>query len=220
MKQEYRKPHHGHIASIFAGVCAGLDYAHNAKDPSGRPLHIVHRDISPQNIMVSLDGIAKIFDFGIAKAQGSLALTGIDRVKGKFAYMAPEQLRAKPVNAKADVFAVGVCLYEATTGKKPFAGQTEAELLAKRLEGTFPTPSEVIHKFPAELEQIILDAMAPDASRVRRRSRFTSGSRCSAARSRSFEHARRRLVDARDVRGAEGRRGRVRELRVEPRHDR
>ena len=163
VKQEYRKPHHGHIASIFAGVCAGLDYAHNAKDASGRPLHIVHRDISPQNIMVSLDGIAKIFDFGIAKAQGSLALTGVDRVKGKFAYMAPEQLRAKPVNAKADVFAVGVCLYEATTGKKPFAGQTEAELLAKRLEGTFPAPSEVIHKFPAELEQIILDAMQADA---------------------------------------------------------
>jgi outer membrane biosynthesis protein TonB len=163
VKQEYRKPHHGHIASIFAGVCAGLDYAHNAKDPAGRPLHIVHRDISPQNIMVSLDGIAKIFDFGIAKAQGSLALTGIDRVKGKFAYMAPEQLRAKPVNAKADVFAVGVCLYEATTGKKPFAGQTEAELLAKRLEGTFAAPSEIIHKFPAELEQIILDAMASAA---------------------------------------------------------
>lgn len=163
VRQEYRKPQHGHIASIFAGVCAGLDYAHNAKDPAGRPLHIVHRDISPQNIMVSLDGIAKIFDFGIAKAQGSLALTGVDRVKGKFAYMAPEQLRAKPVNAKADVFAVGVCLYEATTGKKPFAGQTESELLAARLAGTFPTPSEVIHKFPAELEQIILDAMAPQA---------------------------------------------------------
>ena len=163
VKQEYRKPQHGHIASIFAGVCAGLDYAHNAKDAAGRSLHIVHRDISPQNIMVSLDGIAKIFDFGIAKAQGSLALTGIDRVKGKFAYMAPEQLRAKPVNAKADVFAVGVCLYEATTGKKPFSGQTEAELLAKRLEGTFPTPSELVHKFPAELEQIILDAMAADA---------------------------------------------------------
>ena len=116
--------------------------------PSGRPLHIVHRDISPQNIMVSLDGIPKIFDFGIAKAQGALALTGIDRVKGKFAYMAPEQLRAKPVNSKADMFAVGVCLYEATTGKDHSGGQTEAELLAKRLDGSFPTPSEIIHKFP------------------------------------------------------------------------
>lgn len=161
VRQEYRKPQHGHIVSIFAGVCAGLDYAHNAKDAAGRPLHIVHRDISPQNIMVSLDGTAKIFDFGIAKAAGSLALTGIDRVKGKFAYMAPEQLRAKPVDAKADVFAVGVCLYEATTGKRPFSGATEAELLAKRIDGSFVPPSELVHKFPPELEAIILDAMAP-----------------------------------------------------------
>ncbi|HUS30928.1 MAG TPA: protein kinase [Kofleriaceae bacterium] len=162
MKQEYLKPRYGHFASIFAGVCAGLDYAHNAKDGSGRSMQIVHRDISPQNIIVSLDGIPKIFDFGIAKARGSLALTGVDRVKGKFAYMAPEQLRAKPVDSKADVFAIGVCLYEAMTGKRPFGGGTEGELIARRLTGEFVTPSEVVHKFPAELEQIILDAMAPD----------------------------------------------------------
>ena len=206
MRQEYRKPQHGHIASIFAGVCAGLDYAHNAKDAAGRPLHIVHRDISPQNIMVSLDGIAKIFDFGIAKARGCLALTGIDRVKGKFAYMAPEQLRAKPVDAKADVFAVGVCLYEATTGKRPFAGQTEAELLAKRLEGSFPAPSELIHKFPPELEQIILDAMAPQAERGRRRSSCTSASPRSARKDPFASNTLAvRRVDARDVRGARGR---------------
>lgn len=161
VRQEYRKPQHGNIVSIFAGVCAGLDYAHNAKDAAGRPMQIVHRDISPQNIIVSLDGTAKIFDFGIAKAAGSLALTGIDRVKGKFAYMAPEQLRAKPVDSKADVFAVGVCLYEATTGKRPFSGATEAELLGKRIEGSFVRPSEHIHNFPTELEAIILDAMAP-----------------------------------------------------------
>jgi serine/threonine protein kinase len=99
---------YGHLAQIFAGVCAGLEHAHNAQDASGRALRIVHRDISPQNIIVSFDGTPKIFDFGVAKARGSLSLTGSNQVKGKFAYMAPEQLRAQPVDAKADVFAVGV----------------------------------------------------------------------------------------------------------------
>jgi eukaryotic-like serine/threonine-protein kinase len=152
----------GHLAFIFSGVCAGLDHAHNAKDAGGRPLTIVHRDISPTNIIISVDGTPKIFDFGVAKARGSLSLTGVDRVKGKFAYMAPEQLRAKPVDAKADIFAVGVCMYEAITGRRPFAGATEAELYAARLEGRFIMPSELAPTIPVELEHMILSAMAPD----------------------------------------------------------
>lgn len=152
----------GHLAYIFAAVCAGLDHAHNARDASGRPLAIVHRDISPQNIIISLDGTPKIFDFGVAKARGSLSLTGVDRVKGKFGYMAPEQLRAKPVDAKADIYAVGVCMYEAVTGKRPFTGGTEGELYAARLEGKFRMPSEHVPSIPAELEHLILSAMASD----------------------------------------------------------
>jgi serine/threonine-protein kinase len=152
----------GHLALIFAGACAGLEHAHNAEDASGRPLKIVHRDISPQNIIVSLDGTAKIFDFGVAKARGSLALTGTDRVKGKFAYMAPEQLRAQPVDSRADVFALGVCLYEATVGRRPFVGGSEAELYAARLDGNFRRPSELVEGFPDELEQIILATMSAD----------------------------------------------------------
>jgi len=152
----------GHLAFVFAGVCAGLDHAHNARDASGRALSIVHRDISPQNIIISVDGNAKIFDFGVAKAKGSLALTGADRVKGKFAYMAPEQLRAKPVDAKADVYAAGVCMYEAVTGRRPFSGGTEAELYAARLEGRFVMPSELAPTIPVELEHLILSAMAQD----------------------------------------------------------
>jgi serine/threonine protein kinase len=150
----------GHLAYIFAGVCAGLDHAHNAEDAGGRALKIVHRDISPQNIIVSVEGTPKIFDFGVAKARGSLALTGTDRVKGKFAYMAPEQLRAEPVDEKADVYAVGVCMYEAATGKRPFNGKTDVELFAARLDGKFKMPSEYVPDIPVDLEHMILSAMA------------------------------------------------------------
>ncbi|HEY5925618.1 MAG TPA: protein kinase [Kofleriaceae bacterium] len=152
----------GHLGFIFAGVCAGLDHAHNAEDAAGRQLKIVHRDISPQNIIVSIDGTPKIFDFGVAKARGSLAATGADRVKGKFSYMAPEQLRALPIDAKADIYAVGVCMYEAATGKRPFVGGTEAELFASRMEGRFSMPSDLVPDIPVELEHMILSAMAPD----------------------------------------------------------
>ncbi len=152
----------GPLAYLFAAVCAGLDHAHNARDAGGRALEIVHRDISPQNIIVSFDGTPKIFDFGVAKARGSLTVTGTDRVKGKFAYMAPEQLRGKPVDAKADVYAVGVCMYEAVTGKRPFVGGSEGELLAARVEGRFKMPSEHVPTIPVELEHLILSAMAPD----------------------------------------------------------
>ena len=152
----------GHLAYLFAAVCAGLDHAHNARDAGGRALEIVHRDISPQNIIVSFDGTPKIFDFGVAKARGSLTVTGTDRVKGKFAYMAPEQLRGKPVDSKADVYAVGVCMYEAATGKRPFVGGSEGELLAARVEGRFMMPSEHVPAIPVELEHLILSAMAPD----------------------------------------------------------
>ena len=161
-RASHSTPDFGHLAFIFAGVCAGLDHAHNARDPAGRALKIVHRDISPQNIMVSIDGTPKIFDFGVAKARGSLSLTGADRVKGKFAYMAPEQLRAQPVDAKADIYAVGVCMYEAVTGKRPFTAGTEAELFAVRMEGRFRMPSELVPAIPVELEHMILSAMAPD----------------------------------------------------------
>jgi eukaryotic-like serine/threonine-protein kinase len=154
--------HMGHLAFVFSGVCAGLDHAHNARDAAGRPMNIVHRDISPANIIVSVDGTPKIFDFGVAKARGSLALTGVDRVKGKFAYMAPEQLRAQPVDSKADVYATGVCMYEAVTGRRPFRGATEAELYAARLEGRFVMPSELAPAIPVDLEHLILSAMAPD----------------------------------------------------------
>ncbi len=152
----------GFLAHIFSGVCAGLDHAHKAEDADGQALRIVHRDISPQNIIVSLEGTPKIFDFGVAKARGSMSMTNAGNVKGKFAYMAPEQLRAEQVDAKADVYAVGVCMYEAITGKRPFGGGTEGELYAARIAGRFRMPSELVPAIPIELEHTILSAMAPD----------------------------------------------------------
>ncbi|MGE0870704.1 MAG: serine/threonine protein kinase [Kofleriaceae bacterium] len=153
---------YGHFALIFANVAAGLDHAHSAVDTKGAPLQIVHRDVSPHNIILSTDGVPKIFDFGIAKARGSLAVTGSRTIKGKFAYMAPEQLRSHPVDGKADVYALGVCLYEACTGRRPFAADSEGELFALRLDGKFDKPSQWHSDFPAELEAIILGAMHPD----------------------------------------------------------
>ena len=156
---------HAHFAYLLAGVAAGLDYAHNACDAYGQRLGIVHRDISPHNIIIALDGIAKVFDFGVAKAIGNASLTGAGSVKGKVAYMAPEQLRAESVDHRADVYALGVCLYEATVGFRPFRGNTEGELFAARAAGAFRKPSEVDSAFPVKLEGIILAAMEPDPMR-------------------------------------------------------
>src|SRR5262249_51454034 len=98
----------------------------------------------------------------IAKARGSLSRTGGNRIKGKYAYMAPEQLRSEPVDARADIYALGVCIFEAMTGTRPFASDSEEQLLAVRMEGRFKRPSEIVPDFPTELEHVILGAMWPD----------------------------------------------------------
>ncbi|HEX3344281.1 MAG TPA: serine/threonine-protein kinase, partial [Polyangiaceae bacterium] len=114
---------HGVAARIVADVLSGLHAAHELTDADGRALHIVHRDVSPQNVLVSVDGIAKIADFGIAKARLRLAdETDAGQIKGKFAYMAPEQLERRTTDRRADVFSTGVMLWEALTGKRLFGG--------------------------------------------------------------------------------------------------
>ncbi|MCE9571942.1 MAG: protein kinase [Deltaproteobacteria bacterium] len=157
-----RPPRYGEFAQLGAGVAAGLHYAHNARDASGAPLGLVHRDISPHNIIISLDGTAKVFDFGVAKARGNRALTNVGLIKGKISYMAPEQMLGRPVDHRADIYALGVCLYEATVGQRPFNAATEGELFAARIAGTFPRPREVRPDYPPELEEILLAAMAPE----------------------------------------------------------
>jgi len=151
-----------HSIRVISDICLGLDHAHKAKGSDGDPLGIVHRDVSPHNIIVSMDGAAKILDFGVAKAHGKLSKTKVGTVKGKFAYMAPEQATEDEADHRADVFAAGICLYRATTGRIPFSGKNELEALSAILDGRYKKPSEVIPEYPVELEDIIRTALEHD----------------------------------------------------------
>jgi serine/threonine protein kinase len=110
---------------IASKICEGLDYAHRRKDARGQDLDIIHRDVSPQNILISYEGEVKIIDFGIAKAANRSQKTQAGILKGKFGYMSPEQVRGLPIDRRADVFAVGVILYEMLTGEKLFVGESD-----------------------------------------------------------------------------------------------
>ena len=154
----------GHALLIMSKVCAGLDYAHRKKDLTGRELNLVHRDISPQNILVSYEGEVKLVDFGIAKAasQGSETRTGI--LKGKLSYMAPEQARGQAVDRRTDIFAIGIVLYEILTGHKLFKGDNDFDTLEKVREAKVePPPSSLNNHVDPELEAITLKALARDA---------------------------------------------------------
>jgi len=101
---------------IIMKACEGLDYAHNKRDAQGKELHLVHRDVSPQNVLISYEGEVKIIDFGIAKAAGKASKTQQGILKGKFGYMSPEQVRGLPLDRRSDIFSLGICLYELLTG--------------------------------------------------------------------------------------------------------
>jgi serine/threonine-protein kinase len=150
-----------HALAIVLGMCAGLAYAHEKKDLEGRLLGIVHRDISPQNVVVTFTGDVKIVDFGIAKSEKA---TGEDTkdgaLKGKVPYMSPEQAAGKDVDLRSDIFATGVVLFELTTGKRLFKGQNEFETLKLILESEYPAPSEVRPDYPKALERIVMRALA------------------------------------------------------------
>ncbi|HYV50241.1 MAG TPA: protein kinase [Myxococcaceae bacterium] len=152
----------GHVLAIVAGAAAGLDYAHERRDPSGRPLEIIHRDISPHNLLVTYDGLVKVVDFGIAKAQGRLNETRQTTLKGKLPYMSPEQAGGGAIDRRADVYAMGAVLYELTTGKRPYRGKNDLALLNAILYTPIPRPSALVAEYPAELERIILKALSRD----------------------------------------------------------
>ncbi len=135
---------HRIVSSVISGVLHGLHAAHEAKDERGVPLGIVHRDVSPQNTHVGTDGVARLLDFGVAKAAGRIQTTREGQIKGKLAYMAPEQLRGAPVDRSSDIYAAGVMLWELITGVRLFQGENEGVVVARVLEGNIQPPSQVL----------------------------------------------------------------------------
>jgi serine/threonine-protein kinase len=152
-------------ARIVADACAGLHAAHELTDDDGRLLNVVHRDVSPHNILVSLEGTVKMTDFGVAKALGQTHQeTAAGQVKGKVAYMAPEQIGGISFDRRADVFAMGCVLYEAATGVQAFRGGNDPQVMQAVLRGTYEPPSSLVKGFPAELAAVIDRALAPEPS--------------------------------------------------------
>jgi serine/threonine-protein kinase len=147
-------------ARIFAQACAGLHAAHELTDENGNSLAVVHRDISPQNLLLTAEGHVKVADFGVARAKDQAhQTTSTGEIKGKIGYMAPEQFTSTTYDRRADIFALGCTLYLAVVGEKPFDGIGMA-VIYNVVQGVFPRPSERVENFPAELERVILRAMA------------------------------------------------------------
>ncbi len=146
-------------ARLIADAAEGLHAAHELRGHDGSLLNLVHRDVSPHNIFVTYDGTAKMVDFGIATGAGRLASTRVGTLKGKLAYMSPEQIRGRPLDRRADVFALGIVLWELTTGERLFRGETELETLERVQACRVPRPTRSLPGFPPELEAILLDAL-------------------------------------------------------------
>jgi serine/threonine protein kinase len=148
---------------IMTHVCTALHYAHEKHDLDGHALQIIHRDVSPSNVLLSRDGAIKVCDFGVAKAHSRRAeITKNGVLRGKFSYMSPEQCESKPLDRRSDVFSIGVLLYELTTLTKLFRAKSEYALLQQVVEARIPRPSSRVPGYSPELEQIVMTALAKD----------------------------------------------------------
>jgi serine/threonine protein kinase len=155
--------------AIVMGVAEGLHHAHEQRDEQGQSLEIVHRDVSPSNVLVSVTGQVKLIDFGVAKWGAQRTETRHGVLKGKCAYMSPEQCRAEPLDRRSDVFSLGVLLYEITTGGRPFSGDNDFETMTAIVRGSVEAPSARWPGYPPGLEPIVLRALSP-----RREDRFAT----------------------------------------------
>jgi eukaryotic-like serine/threonine-protein kinase len=149
---------------IVSGAAAGLHHAHERRGKNGQPLNIVHRDVSPANVMVGYDGSIKVLDFGIAKAEERATKTVGGTIKGKYGYMSPEQCKGKQLDRRSDIFALGICLYEMTTLRRAFKGNDDFETMKRIVSGDIILPSVAVPGYPRELEAIVLTAMANDVN--------------------------------------------------------
>jgi serine/threonine protein kinase len=149
-------------AHVIARVCEGLDYAHRKRDPMGQELKIVHRDCSPQNILISYEGEVKIIDFGIAKAASRSSRTMAGVLKGKFGYMSPEQVRGLPLDRRSDIFALGTVFYEILTRERLFQAESDFSTLEKVRNVDILPPRAVNADIPEAVEKIVMKALAAD----------------------------------------------------------
>jgi len=156
------KPPQRLVVRIVSQATAGLHAAHELRDTTGDPLGVVHRDVSLGNILISYDGAVKVTDFGVARARGNLHITQKGQFKGKFSYVSPEQVLDEELDRRADIFSLGVVLYEATTYRRLFRGDSKADTLAKVLRKPIPPPSEVVEDYPPNLERIVMKALERD----------------------------------------------------------
>ncbi|MBL8742149.1 MAG: serine/threonine protein kinase [Myxococcales bacterium] len=177
--------------AIAIDVLDGIHAAHEARGPDGRPLGVVHRDVSPQNVVVGADGHARVIDFGVAKAQHRLQATRPGVVKGKLEYMAPEQLEAGLVDRRADIFAVGVVLWEMLTGRRLFAGESDGATMMRLLTCSVPPPSEAASDVSPALDAAVLRA-----TRAEPEDRFATAEDMLAALEAAGARASPRVVGA------------------------
>ncbi len=154
-----------HVAAIVAAVCDGLHHAHELKDPNGRPYNLVHRDVSPQNVMISYEGQTKVLDFGIAKAETGRAPTMAGVVKGKFSYMSPEQITGGAVDRRSDVYSLGIVLFECLASRRLYRGDTPEDIARLILEHRAPRLSDVVPDASPALDEICGRALSRHPSR-------------------------------------------------------
>jgi serine/threonine protein kinase len=171
-------------ARIVAAVCAGLHAAHSHVDDAGVPRPVVHRDVSPHNVLVGFDGTVKIADFGVAKSSETFPQANAGTLKGKVLYMAPEHIRGQPSDQRVDIFAAGVSLYYALVQRHPFARMDEVSALQAVLDAEIPAPRTLRPEVPAELERIVLRAMERDPAK-----RYVSAHEMAADLERSLASA-------------------------------
>ena len=174
--REHRPPSPALTSYLISQAAHGLAYAHTLTDGEGRPLGVVHRDVSPQNVLISFEGAVKMIDFGVARAFGRVAHTSPGGLKGKIDYMSPEQASAEEVDHRADVFALGVVLWEALTGRRLFRRETELATMRAIVDDPIPHPSEIATTIPQELDAIVMRAL-----RKRKDARFASAQEMAVA---------------------------------------